>query len=215
MEQAQDIAFQMELGVGRFRKEDDANMPDKLGVGGYSRTHKRVEVDYNRTSKDMLRDQLKEIDVSSEDIDKYERWFDEGSTMAFWAPKYNKECVSHLLEYMAYSNMDRMESGYVKLEGPVGDAIRKLLDIINYGKENNENQYGLWEDFRRRESAGSRSPNTERQNSGNSEGRNREIAETEDGTKSRKSGLIRFRDTGTDDLFANEQNGDVAKLQMK
>lgn len=238
----------------------DEGMKERFHIGEYSRTSEQEKADYERASKvvsdfaqshagagnalvirsrDMMRKQLEAKRVSVEDIDKYEKWFDEGETVAFWSPKYKtmfvldtraseeeingylwhenahralydlddyndtvsiisnyvedefpelysyvadmykedggytirEECVSHLLEYMSRKGRDKMDTGYIKLDkGPVRDTIGNLLDIINYGKRDKDDQDGLREDIREREGRGSESSYTERPDDGNTEG---------------------------------------------
>lgn len=261
----------------------DMEMRDKLGIGEHSRS--KEQANYDRAmevcskfqqehagagevfiihSKDLLRKQLEAKGVMAEDIDKYEQWFDEGDTTAFWAPQYNtiflldtnasehdlncylwhenahkaldgledyddvvstisnyvenelpelydyiadmykvdgrdiilEECVSHLLEYMAHCKMDRMKSIYVKHDNELVDnAVRKLIDIINYGEENQKNQDRLRENFRGWGNNGSGSSIKERQVGGNSEVRNREIEEAGTSGEGEETQLVRFRDS--------------------
>lgn len=84
-------------------------MKEKLHIGEYSRTPEQEKADYDRVvkvvgdfagshagaanalvirSRDLMRRQLEARDISAEDIEKYEQWFDEKGTCAFWSPKY-------------------------------------------------------------------------------------------------------------------------------
>lgn len=84
-------------------------MKEKLHIGEYSRTPEQEKADYDRAvkvvgdfagshagaanalvirSRDLMRRQLEARGISAEDIEKYEQWFDEKGTCAFWSPKY-------------------------------------------------------------------------------------------------------------------------------
>lgn len=84
-------------------------MKEKLHIGEYSRTPEQEKADYDKAvkvvgdfagshagaanalvirSRDLMRRQLEARGISAEDIEKYEQWFDEKGTCAFWSPKY-------------------------------------------------------------------------------------------------------------------------------
>ena len=85
------------------------HMKEKLHIGEYSRTPEQEKADYDKAvkivgdfagshagaanalvirSRDLMRRQLEARGISAEDIEKYEQWFDEKGTCAFWSPKY-------------------------------------------------------------------------------------------------------------------------------
>lgn len=95
---AKDIAMQYELKVGDYRE----GTKDKINRN-YDRTINAVNSFTTQKqgagnvlvikSKDTLRTQLMAIGVSNNDISKYEHWMSQGSTPAFFTPKYGNRII--------------------------------------------------------------------------------------------------------------------------
>lgn len=100
MDRAADIDMQRRLKVGIFReneaeREKSAENYERAlrTVNEFAEKHVGAGNVFVIRSKEMLREQLEEIKIAPEDIDKYERWMEEGNTPAFFSPKYGKIIV--------------------------------------------------------------------------------------------------------------------------
>ena len=85
-------------------------------------------------SKDTLRSQMEAIHIDLEDIDKYERWFDENKTIAFYVPKYGRVIVldtNYSKEDLnAYLWHENVHAALNNLENR-DDVISRIVPLIN------------------------------------------------------------------------------------
>lgn len=109
-------------------------------------------------SKETIRKQMEAIHIATEDIDKYERWFDEKETIAFYAPRYDRIIIldtssskDELKAYLWHENVHAALSNLDNRDEVINNIVPLVEKYANYIIERVDNGYSNEPNYKKRE----------------------------------------------------------------